>query len=572
MAAFFLVLLILLISLASIYSEVRPAQASQPSSRRLQANIGGELPTPEATLPDTSATQPPSETATPTTDPSTSPTDGNTSTPSDTTYPTSTDYPDTSASPTDTQAMNPPVSQETPTPVPTQNNAAKTPAATSTPTPAPTKSPTPTPTATPTVTPTETGTPTPIPTVTPVPLTGTPVLTRLEQVTDQAFGQNDTYVPNSWGVQKSRFVRTSTGDLFTVTIDAGQNLQNRQWHLLHRTTSATWEDLQHGNAGTEPINILRGPHDELHLFTWPGTNGTLVHLISTDLGKTFKSENVAGSWLKDQGYSGSSIDAKGNIVIFQTAADKPGSFLWSFYCVTTHQWTFHQSDIDYRYTYAFFFPGQHNDMTIVGMRDVKRTELNFPSASGNFNYVFNAIKYFYIKDVSHPVLQEIKVAEVQPQNNNDIDVTYLTDSYVDSYNRVHILYNNLYDGPHHVVIAGGKIIKDVKQDITDGQKVRITQDTKGHFYLITMSEDGKTLNIYPGSDTDTDGTQLAPVVKLDISSLPGCSDDDFCHSPTFTVPRSGNPLSDTIDGVYGNFTKEIYFQINLHGNADTKNP
>ncbi|GCE24431.1 hypothetical protein KDK_82310 [Dictyobacter kobayashii] len=390
-------------------------------------------------------------------------------------------------------------------------------------------------------------------------------MARLEQVTGGAFGQDNVYVPNSWGVQKNRLVRTSTGDIFTVYIDAGQDLQNRNWHLMHRNLSGNWEELKSGNAGSEPINILVGPNDEIHLFTWPGTQGKLVHLYSKDLGKTFQSEEIAGAWIQDQGYSGSGINAKGDMVIFQTAADKPGSFLWSYYSSTTQKWTFHTNTFDYRYTYAFFFPGNNGDLTITAMRDVERPELGLPASTG-FNYIFNAIKYFYIKDVTNPVLQQLPVVEVQPKNNSDYDVTYLTDSYIDSYGRIHILYNNLYDGPHHVIIADGKIVKDVKQNIDYGQKMRITQDSKGHFYLISMSKDGQTLNVYPGTNNDTDGTDLAPVVKLDISKLPGCSDDDFCHSPTFTVPRSGNALSDTIDGVYGNFTKEIYFQIKLHGN------
>jgi hypothetical protein len=50
---------------------------------------------------------------------------------------------------------------------------------------------------------------------------------------------------------------------------------------------------------------------------------------------------------------------------------------------------------------------------------------------------------------------------------------------------------------------------------------------------------------------------------LDISKYPGCTDDDFCLAPTFAAPRSGNALSDTLDGVYGNFTKQMYIRIQL---------
>jgi len=406
---------------------------------------------------------------------------------------------------------------------------------------------------------------------------GHPRLERLEQVTDQAFGQEDNYVPNSWGVHKNRIVRTSAGDIFTAYTSEGDGSGNRNWHLMHRTLDGKWEEIKSGNAGTEPINILRGPHDEIHLFTWPGDQGILNHFVSTDDGKTFKEENIPGKWIsQDQGYAGSGTNAKGDIVIFQTGNDKPGVFLWSYYNPDTQKWQFHTSTIDFRYTYAFFLPGDNNDLTITAMRDVHRKLLNYQSApDGQFDYIFNAIKYFYIKDVTQdkPEMIQKIVTQVPPENDTDHDITYIVDTYIDTSGRVHILYNNMYDGAHQAILAGGKLIKDVRQKIDYQVKMRITQDTKGHFYIISTSNDGNTLNVYPGTADDTDGTQLEAPVKLDISSLPGCDDYDFCHLPTITVPRNGHPLTDTIDGTYGNHEKEIYFRINLRGtNANGSTP
>ncbi len=390
------------------------------------------------------------------------------------------------------------------------------------------------------------------------------MLDRLETVTTQAFGEDGQYVPNSWGVHKNRVIRTSTGDIFTVYIDFGSDHHNHTWHLMHRPPNGGWEELKSGNAGAEPINILRGPHDEIHIFAWPGLQGQLEHDVSTDAGKSFTTENIPGQWLQEQGYSGSGINAQGDIVFFQSGEEQPGTFLWTYYSHLTHQWQFHISSFDLRYTYAFFFPGYNNDLTMVAVRDVERPFLNYSSASG-FNYIFNAIKYFYINDVNNPNLTQKVVTEVQPQSNDDSDVTYLSDSYIDTQGRIHILYYNQYDGPHHILIENGQVIKDVKQDISFGPKMRITQDTLGHFYIIAMDQSGNILNVYPGSATDTDGTQLDPVVRLDISQSPGCTNYDMCHSPTFIVPRNGHALSDTIDGTYGNFTKEIYFRIKLRG-------
>ncbi len=396
---------------------------------------------------------------------------------------------------------------------------------------------------------------------------GVPALEGVDPVTNQAFGQNNVYVPNGWGVQKNRIVRTSTGDLFTVYIQAGSNSTNREWHLMHKGPGGGWADIQSGNAGSEEINILLGANDSIHLFAWPGTANKLQHISSNDLGKSFKSEFIAGNWSNDvgdpeQGYSGSGTNANGDMVFFQTGADKPGVFNWTYYSARSGTWNSQSSMLDLRYTYAFFFPGYNNDVSIVAMRDAHRAELGYNSSNG-FDYIFNALGYFYIPDVNHPSIKKTDIVQVLPQNDSDYDVTYLTDTYVDTQGRVHALYANQYNGPHHAIMVNGQVVKDVRMDVTFPRKVRMTQDEMGHYYIITMDDSGNFINVYPGTAGDTDGTQLLPATKLNIASLPGCTDDDFCSEPTFTVPRNGNALSNHIDGVYGNFTQVIHFRINL---------
>lgn len=396
---------------------------------------------------------------------------------------------------------------------------------------------------------------------------GVPALEGVDLVTNQAFGRNNVYVPNGWGVQKNRIVRTSTGDLFTVYIQPGSDSTNREWHLMHKAPGGGWADIQSGNAGSEEINILLGTNDSIHLFAWPGTANKLQHISSNDLGKSFKSEFIAGNWsnhvgVPEQGYSGSGTNANGDMVFFQTGADKPGVFNWTHYSARSGTWNSQSSMLDVRYTYAFFFPGSNNDVSIVAMRDAHRAELGYNSSNG-FDYIFNALGYFYIPDVNHPSIKKTDIVQVQPQNDSDYDVTYLTDTYVDTQGRVHALYANLYDGSHHVIMVNGQVVKDVRMDVTLPRKVRMTQDEMGHYYIITMDDSGNFINVYPGTAGDNDGTQLLPATKLNIASLPGCTDDDFCSEPTFTVPRNGNALSNHIDGVYGNFTQVIHFRINL---------
>ncbi|GAC1634456.1 MAG: hypothetical protein NVS4B9_27280 [Ktedonobacteraceae bacterium] len=400
---------------------------------------------------------------------------------------------------------------------------------------------------------------------------GAPALEGLDMVTNQAFGQNNVYVPNGWGVQKNRIVRTSTGDLFTAYIQPGSNTTNREWHLMHKAPGGGWADIQAGNAGTEEINIVLGANDSIHLFAWPGTANQLQHFVSTDLGRTFRSEFIPGNWsnhtgVPEQGYSGSGTNANGDIVFFQTGQDRPGVFNWTFYSARSGIWSSQSVLLDVRYTYAFFFPGYNNDVSIVAMRDAHRAELGYNTSSG-FDYIFNALGYFYIPDVNHPSLQQTQIVQVPPQNDTDYDVTYLTDTYIDTQGRVHALYSNQYDGPHQAILVNGQVVKDVRMDISAPRKMRMTQDSRGHYYIISMDASGNSINVYPGTASDTDGTQLLPPTRLNISTFPGCTDDDFCHEPTFTVPRNGNAISDHIDGVYGNFTQVIHFRINLRSNG-----
>jgi hypothetical protein len=400
---------------------------------------------------------------------------------------------------------------------------------------------------------------------------GVPALEGLDMVTNQAFGQNNVYVPNGWGVQKNRIIRTASGDLFTVYTQAGSSDVNREWHLMHKAPGGNWADIQSGNAGTEEINIVRGANDSIHLFAWPGTADKLQHIYSTNLGQTFTSEFLPGNWTNDtgqpeQGYSGSGTNANGDIVFFQTGNDKPGVFNWIYYSAHTNTWKAQSTMLDIRYTYAFFFPSLNNSISIVAMRDAHRAELGYSTSSG-FDYIFNALGYFYIPDINHPSLQKTDIVQVPPQNGTDYDVTYLTDTYIDTQERVHALYANLYDGAHEAILTNGQVIKDVKIDISLPRKMRMTQDSLGHYYIISMDASGNFIDVYPGSASDTDGTQLMPPIRLNIAKFPGCSDDDFCNEPTFTVPRNGHTLSDHIDGVYGNFTQVIHFRINLRSNG-----
>src|SRR5712692_7534840 len=317
-----------------------------------------------------------------------------------------------------------------------------------------------------------------------------PYLERLELVTDQALDEN---VPNGWGYHKSRIVRTLSGDIFVVYNTAGKGISSREWRLVRRSPTGEWTQINQGNAGVEPINILRGPQDELNLFTWPDAGGTLQYIHSTDDGRTFTTSTIPGSWKAEQGYSGSGINAEGNMAVFQTDGDHPGHFLWAYYTPNDQQWHFHNNQLDYRYTYAYFMPGENNDLTITGMRDVEWSELGYQSVPESFGYVFNAIKYFYISNVFNPTLTGLLIKEEPPgvsgcsRSNCTSELTYLVDSYVDTEGCTHILYDDAYSGGHHAIVQNGVLIKDVPLRVANSFKSRIIQDTTGRFYIIDVN-------------------------------------------------------------------------------------
>ena len=402
---------------------------------------------------------------------------------------------------------------------------------------------------------------------------GVPVLDALDMVTGQAASEqtNGLAVPNGWGSFKNRIVRTSGGDLFTVYVGDGASYQDRIWHVMHQAPgSNTWVEMASGDAGEEPINILVGPHDELYVFAWPGTKGRLMEYESTDLGRHFTSSEIAGNWDIHQGYTGCGINAAGDIVVVQTAQDIPGIFRWVYYAPASGKWSYHESRLNVRHTYTYVFPGYHNDLTLVAMRDATRSELGYADGSSDgSSYLFNEISYYYIPDINKSTIQEIPqeipVVEEPPNGDSSADVTYLTDAYMDTQGRTHILYNDFYKGStYHAIIDGGKLVKNVPvPDIDSTHKARIIQDASGHFYILATSASGLSINLYPGIAQDTDGTQLQSPVSLDISKYPTCDDYDLCNNPTLTVPRAGDALSNTIDGVYGNYGAEIHFRINL---------
>jgi hypothetical protein len=124
-----------------------------------------------------------------------------------------------------------------------------------------------------------------------------------------------------------------------------------------------------------------------------------------------------------------------------------------------------------------------------------------------------------------------------------------------------VLYVDENNGlAHHAIIQNGQVIKDVLVKVPDPYRDRIIQDTSGRFYILGMHEGSSRLSIQAGTARDTDGTQLAPPVSINLGSqypLTGWG--------TFRIasPRTGTPLANYVDGHYQSGNSIIYFRIKL---------
>jgi hypothetical protein len=122
------------------------------------------------------------------------------------------------------------------------------------------------------------------PTPVPVKPTLAPVKLTVERVEVAATNVSDGGVTDYWGQQKARIIRTSTDDLFFTYKTSATDFA-----VMHRGPGTSkWTQVYRGTAGVEPVNILEGAHDSIHVFFWPHDGTTLqwAHLLI--MGRPFK--------------------------------------------------------------------------------------------------------------------------------------------------------------------------------------------------------------------------------------------------------------------------------------------
>lgn len=389
-----------------------------------------------------------------------------------------------------------------------------------------------------------------------------PVKLTLERVEVAATNVSDGGATDYWGQHKSRIIRTLTDDIFFTYKTSATDFA-----VMHRGPGTSrWTQVYSGTAGYEPVNILEGANESIHVFFWPHDGTTLKWAHSADNGKTFQTDTIPGAFPGGQGYSGAGANAQGVMTVFETGDYQPGEFAWAVYNPLTNRWKFTETPIDYRYTYAFFLPGEHGDVSITGSLDVPQTTIAGCGSDRNV-YIYTELKYYHIPDMFNPTPPTQTVLKKEachnpPIDSNSVDITvYGTDSYLDTQGRLHVLYVDTNNGGgHHAIIQNGQVIKDVPVTVPDPYRDRIIQDTSGRFYLLGMQEGSSRLSIQAGTASDTDGTHLAPPVSIDLGSkYPLTGWGNF----RIASPRTGTALANYVDGHYQSGNSIIYFRLKL---------
>ncbi len=409
--------------------------------------------------------------------------------------------------------------------------------------------------------------PTTKPTPGPMPTTSTPFQTEpFARQTSIEVVTNNAALNSPWGGHQTRIVHTQDG-VFTVYLVEGSGESSRVWELSKRQLDGTWVVIAQGATGANPVDLLASPDGTLHVIGWPngiGTvwsgkpkNGTIV-MTSTVIPFVIPGIYQGST---HQRYS-SGIDASGNLYILLSFGGKGagGEFRWACYKPEQSQWVTLNNELDYMYTYTYLFPGPNGQVSLVATRDVTWLELGYAQPPGSVSWVFNAFRYWRTRDISSETIIVLSYAEEIP--TDQYPEPYLnaqTDAYLDSKDRMHILYTRrgaTTGGKdqyrHRIVASSGTILFDGEIPKEAGSLTRIFQDSHERFYLLSQSG-----LLYP---MEQEGQSLGTPIKLDLGG----------HKVEYSgfalsVPRTGTPLSDMMDVVFpsDNGRSWFYFQLNF---------
>ena len=369
---------------------------------------------------------------------------------------------------------------------------------------------------------------------------------------------------NIWGGHQTRIVHTQDG-IFTAYTVEGDGYISREWRLAQRQSDNSWKVIANGVSGREPVNLLTSPDGTLHVMGWPKGVGTIWSGKPQNSSITMSDEIIPNLPQGDWPYSSAGIDASGNLCVLASNGGEQvgGEFYWSCYLASTKKWISQISSLDYRYCYTYLFPTQNGHLSLVSTRDVRWSALGYQQPAGAFDYAFNAFGYWRTNNILTEPIEQLNYSEETPtQQFPNAFLNAQMDAYLDTQGRMHILYwqmgqttNGASRSMHRIISDSGNVLFDEEIPKEAGYFTRIFQDKQEQFYLL-----GSSGLLFP---MDQNGEKVKAPIKLDLEGY-----EVEYSGFGLSVPRTGTPLSNTMDVVFpsGNETQWLYFQLEFSGN------
>ena len=384
-----------------------------------------------------------------------------------------------------------------------------------------------------------------------------PTLLRLELVTNNALVNSDA--DNGWGGQKLRIIRMSNGDVYTCySTGSASNPLHNQWNLAKRNSDGTWSVVATGMAGREPVNLLRGPQDQIYIVSWD--NG-LPSLTTSTNDVNFSTQAIPGNWENSNWpYHDAGIAPNGDLYVFQcSSTTKPSKYNIGYRQQSDGVWHFSVQNTDYRYTHPFVFPTTTRGLQVLGMRDVLWSNLGWVKPAGQtFDYVFDGLRQFRTTDIASQPFSNTLVAEDVQTAGHEYVTTRLRDAWLDGAGNTHFLYvrngadTNYVPIAHTGIVDGsGHLIKDVAVSGGDNAQRYYQSSTNGTFYVL----DGQGHVIPAGAD----GTVYGSPTTLNLQGYRVGYNGIF-----LAAPRGGTPQSNIVDGVFDSGGNNwVYIRVQL---------
>lgn len=366
---------------------------------------------------------------------------------------------------------------------------------------------------------------------------------------------------NVWGGHQTRIVHGQAG-IFTAYTVPGRDELHRQWRLAKRRSANDWVLVAQGDSGREPVNLLIAPDGTLHVVGWPDGIATLWSGKPEGESLVMTSQAIPGMNEGNWPYNSAGIGTDGTLcALASNGGQEPGGdFYWSCYLAASRRWVSHVSALDFRHCYTYVFPGSDGSLRLVSTRDVLWQALGYEQPAGSFDYVFNAMGFWRTANILDEPLHLVSYAEEPPTSSYSAPLLNAQmDAYLDTRGNMHILYwiegdstEGVRRSMHRIIAPSGEILFDAPLPPESGYYNRIFQDVTGRFYLL-----GSTGWMYP---LDDNGERPGDPVRIDL----GGHEVEY-SGYGLSVPRTGTPLSNTIDVVFpsGNETQWLYLQIQV---------